>query len=457
MGLGLLAVILLVAIAPSPRGQSAPTMALQPCKLPDIARPAQCGEFSVLENRADPRSRTIQLNVAVLALNGDKQPDPIVFLAGGPGQGAVAIAPTVVPDLIAIAPDRDIILIDQRGTGRSHALPCQGGVSVLGPTRAADLVKCRAAAESKANLDYYGTDESVDDIVDVVRALGHTRINIVAASYGTRLAHQLMQRHPALVRSAVLRAAAPHDFNVLLHGGNNARAALERLFADCAAEAACHAAFPALADELYNLRRALRESPPVVGGVTITLDLFDRTLYALMLNTQTRQMLPLLIHSAAIGQMDPLASVAASIEAVYNTVSVGAYLSVICREDAPQVTAAQRRQLAESFAAATDLVVAACQAWPIRNRDSLKPKPSTIPTLVLSGELDPAMPPAVAVRVLDHYARGTHVILPATAHGPMLPGCAVDLAKSFIASAGTKPLDTTCLARLTRPPFRLTG
>jgi pimeloyl-ACP methyl ester carboxylesterase len=250
-----------------------------------------------------------------------------------------------------------------------------------------------------------------------------------------------------MVRTVVLRAMATPGFNILRDGSANARAALAQLVADCRGDTACSTAFPQVEQELAAVREQLGKVPNPVSA-----DLLDLTLYALMLQTPTRQMVPWLIHNAAVGNVLPLAVTAKTVEGVYNTVALGAYLSVVCAEDAPLLTAGEKQQLQSGFSAGTHMVIAACERWPVAAAPVTVSVPAA-PTLVVSGAIDPAMPPPVVERAIQGTT-ARHVVLPGTAHGPSFPGCSASLVKTFIDSAGDTPLQTECLKQLTAPPFR---
>ena len=421
----------------------------RPCTVANVQRAAECATIPVPETRGRQSSRTIDLNVVVLKAPAPSAADPVLFFAGGPGQGAATLAPGLARELDAVAPDRDIILVDQRGTGRSHPLTCEGGFRVVEPDRREELRQCRDALRRVADLDHYGTDASADDAADVVRALGYQRVHVVGVSYGTRLALRLMARRPDLVRTAVLRAIAPHGFNILGDGRKHAEDALARVFDDCRADAACHGAFPEAATDLRSLRARLRSTPD-----PISTSLLDRTLYALMLSTPTRLIIPWVTHTSLKGDTSTLARTAASIDAIYQTVAIGQYLSTVCSEDAPYLRADDKRSSGNEFDAGTRLITAACETWAVSRAPQPRRTRLPQPTLIVSGEIDPAMPAVVGENALRDFARGTHIVLPATAHGPMFPGCATDAAKSFIASDGAAKLEMRCLDALKLPPWK---
>ena len=199
------------------------TMALAECRLPKVALAAQCGEIAVPENRDAPGGRTITIAVAVLPANTlNPRADPLFILAGGPGQSATSIAPFAV-QLTDVRKDRDIVLVDQRGTGRSSPLDCAAFAPDDTPdtTLALDpLPKAKACAAELAgkgiDLAQYTTAAFIADLEAVRAALGYRRINLWGGSYGTRVALEYMRRHPQRIRGAVLDGVAPPGMNIVL-------------------------------------------------------------------------------------------------------------------------------------------------------------------------------------------------------------------------------------------------
>lgn len=434
------------ATAPAP-------LAFDPCKV--AGRDAICGTIPVPENRAERGGRTIALNVAIIkATNAER--DPLVMLAGGPGQGAVEIAPIVIPELEPLLTTRDLVLIDQRGTGRSNRVACSGGFEVFEPASPDALQRCLEELQSRADVTQYTTDAAAEDLRHVLDRLGYDRVNLVGASYGTRSGFVFMRRYPNRVRTAVLRAVAPPGFNILVDGTRNAARQIEGVIAACAADEKCSRAYPKLKEEVASLRERVAREPIVTNDVKITSLLLQQTIYALLLHANTRQTLPLLLHSAANGDFSKIAAVMKQLlPALYGALPVGMYLSVVCSEDAPFITDAQREEMRGAFGAAGDDIAESCAGWPrgpvARELSDLRPL--NIPTLVVTGEVDPATPEESGAAAMNQLTRGTHILATATAHGPMFPGCVRDAVTRFVQGGGSAQLDLTCARELQWPPF----
>jgi pimeloyl-ACP methyl ester carboxylesterase len=455
--------------APEARPAVAP-LVLRPCEVPGTQGPARCGTHEVFEDRAARAGRRIGLNVVVFpALSATPAPDPVYLLSGGPGQGSAELAPQLMPMLAGLRQERDIVLVDQRGTGGSNKLECPGGWEVLQTGKEAQLTACREALQQRADLRQYTTAVAADDLDEVAEALGHAKVNLVGASYGTRMAQVFLQRHPGRVRTVLARAVAPLDgFNILVDASYAAKAQLAQVLEGCAADAACRAAYPSVGPMLDALFAQVKDGPAQVtlpaaspGAAAATLDVTRETLsstvYALLLSTPSRQRLPQIIHRMGTAGLSAMAPVFAQVQATYATVPVGMYLSVVCSEDMPRVSAKDAAALDGDPMGDMTTIRNACREWPrgeATTPTSLAPL-ADVPALLVSGELDPATTPADAEKVAAQLPRSLHLRLPGTSHVPLLPGCAQDLAERFVRSGSTAGLDASCTSALTMPGFAL--
>jgi pimeloyl-ACP methyl ester carboxylesterase len=232
---------------------------LTPCGSPNDSAQALCGQYEVFENRAAQAGRKIKLNLVVLpALAAQPAPDPVFFLAGGPGQGAAGSARSGGGSLAQqLRLERDLVFVDQRGTGQSQQLDCnlygadQEAQSYFNDLFPVDKVRdCRQELEKSADLKLYTTPVAMDDLDEVRAALGYAQINLYGASYGTLAALQYLRQHPAQVRSLTLAGVATPETKMPLHFAKGAQEAMEKLIADCATDETCRAAFPQFKTEL---------------------------------------------------------------------------------------------------------------------------------------------------------------------------------------------------------------
>lgn len=458
------------ADSPPPPGDGG-GLALRECTVPGVLRPVRCGTLDVPEDRNAPSGRRIGLRVVVVPARGaDPAADPLFVLAGGPGQGAASLAGTFASLFEAVNERRALVLVDQRGTGASNPLACPDAAAtvenLLSAQGAEGVRRCLAALEGRADVRFYTTAHAVEDLEAVRAALGYARVNLFGGSYGTRVAQAYLRRYPERVRAAVLRAVVPVGGNVPVLASRAADDAMALVLAQCAAEAGCAAAFPALEADLDSLLARVARDPPLLrlpgGGREVRLShgLLVQLLYALLLSDQSRPAVPALLHAAATRGPGVLAPVAAQVLPLYHDLPLGMYLSVVCAEDAPRITPADvdgagRRRFGVLVTGLRD----ACGAWP---RGAVPdpfhaPAPIGVPTLLLSGEADPGTPPAGGEAALRYLTDGRHLVLPGAAHIPSFPGCAARLVAEFLDAGTHAGLDASCLQALRRPPFMVPG
>jgi pimeloyl-ACP methyl ester carboxylesterase len=430
----------------------------------------------VFENRTTGQGRTIDLKIVVLpALGNEPHPDPLFFLAGGPGQGAAEMARPLRELFRRVQADRDIVLVDQRGTGKSNPLDCksdQDSLAALNESLDASMARLRACMQGlAADLRLYTTTIAMDDLNDVRQHLGYDRINIYGGSYGTRAALVYLRRHEPTVRSVIIDGVAPTDMRLPLFFARDAQRALDRLLADCEADDVCRAKHPQLAQRLRALVQSLDATPakvrlthPRTGipeDVTVDGEFVVNVLFGALYAPLTSTLLPELIARAERHDFQSLLALATANEGAADNMALGMQLSVVCAEDYPRITPDQIQHAASNTIFSTHLLTArmkACEFWPKGDVDSsyYEPVRSAVPTLVMSGDLDPVTPPQWGESVLPHLSHSRHIVVPATGHGAIMTGCGMRIATQFIATASVETLDTNCLHALRRPPFFLT-
>ena len=325
---------------------------LKPCKLPGIDEELLCGKLTVFENRMTRSGRTIDLNVVVVpALDSSRREEPLFDLAGGPGVASTGAADFYAKEGKEYRRHRDVVLVDQRGTGSSNPLTAppmkrspQDYLSEMYPV---EYVKTmRQALEPHADLTQYTTPIAMDDLDDVRAWLGYERINLFGLSYGTRAALVYMRQHSDRVRSAVLTGVAPTYLKMPLYHARAAKRAMELLLQECAGDAACHQAFPQIerdwAEALERLGRepARVEYSPPDKSPTVTVeiqrDVFAEKLRNRLYSRESAARIPLIIHQAAQGDFGPfLKEVIPMDRSRPDFIADGMYLSVTCAEDVP--------------------------------------------------------------------------------------------------------------------------
>lgn len=477
----LAALIISLQSASTVRQNVTKRLVLNDCTLAGVPGPAKCGTLEVYENRATKKGRMIGINVVVLPATGDKrEPDPLVYFAGGPGSAATEDAQGIAEAFKKVREHRDMLFVDQRGTGKSHPLDCslynpndlQSYLGYFFPLE--DVRKCRPELEAKADLKLYTTDIAIDDMDEVRAALGYERLNLFGGSYGTRAALTYLKRYPKRVRTATLQGASPPnqyipgDFPV----GNER--ALQGILAECAADQTCNAAFPNLKEETKSVLAQLIKGPVEVElqrpganarvKVKLNRDLAAEAIRYMIYSPMAASRVPLIIHAASQGNFVPLTEAAIGYrKLLVGTGSNGMYLSVTCAEDLPWIKPGEGERMAENtFLGDYRLKQQRemCALWPRADvaKDYADPVRSDVPVLILTGEWDPVTPPSNGDAVAKTLTNSLHIVVPHGAHG--LGGlenidCILGITTDFIERGTTNGIDTTCVKTVRRKGFAL--
>ena len=453
----------------------APGVALKPCTWSTPENPALCGEHRVWENRAAKSGRKLALRIVVYpARNQPRQPDAVYFLDGGPSEAAADKAQGLPADeLTRIRATRDLVFVNQRGTGAGSPLECDwtGGERGVAPfTRdlfpAEHFRKC--AATWNADPRFYTTTLSADDIDEIRAALGYSQLNLWGISYGTRLAQEYARRYPQRTRTLTLDGVLDITQRMPLPFARGTQRSLERLFADCAADAVCAKSYPRLRDDFAAALAALSKQPATATHsdrgsapeqIKISRDLFTTTLRSLLYSTERQRRIPRLIHEAAQGKFDDFARDAVRIRRGHLD-GLGMYLALVCTEDVAFTSPAEAATAAAGTFIGTywyDQLSAACKHVPRGTipSDFHTPLKSNVPALLFSGYLDPTTPPEWGDAVARHLPNSLHIEMRYGSHSfhGKDQACADRVTQDFILSGSVKTLDTACLTQITRPPF----
>lgn len=438
---------------------------------------AQCAQFQVPENHAEPNGRKISLNLAWLPPTDESaiDEDPVFFLAGGPGQAATESWPLVDGAFRDVRKHRGIVLIDQRGTGKSTPLTCRdaAGENDSGQSEQAMLDNSVAAVERcakslKVDARYFTTTDAIADLDAVRAAIGAAKIDVVGVSYGTRVAQQYAGRYPQHTRAVVLDGVAPNELVLGSEHARNLDSALSAQFKLCQQTPACRARFGGDPREQLRQLMARLQSAPVevdyrdpntgeqkrervtAGHVAMLTRMFS---YA----PEAASLLPLMLNEADHGRYAPLMALSTMIGGqLSEELNYGMQLSVTCAEDADLFKTNPADADTVLGDAMPKLLSAQCKVWPTgqRPKNFHEPFKSDVPVLLLSGELDPVTPPRYGEQVLKHLPNGRHLILRGQGHGALRIGCTPKLLGQFIETANAKKLDARCLDALGYvPPF----
>ena len=475
----LVAVLLMTAACATPVRTPEPAPArlvLTPCGPAERQRAAMCGQHEVFEDREARAGRRIALHVVVLpAESAPPAPDPVFFLAGGPAQGATDFPHNAdAGPLAALRRERDLVFVDQRGTGKSHRLPCQlrherGTVqdyfTDLFPP---ELVRaCRQELERVADLTKYTTPIAMADLDEVRASLGYERINIYGLSYGTLAAREYLRQHPTRVRTLTLAGVSTPEVRLPLQFAKGTQTAIDALVRDCAADDRCRGAVPDLAGDLATILRVFEQGPvqfelphprhKIRQPVILSRGVFVERLRLMLYDLGNASRVPLLLHHAARGHWVPFGEAALGWGGTPFGIAFGTYLTITCSEGAATIS---ENDIAQETAQTllgdyrTRRHIHACQEWPRGDipRRYYAPVRSDVPVLMLSGEIDPATPPHFGTAAARSLPNSRQLIAKNTAHG-FFNECFRALVSDFVARGSANDLNTQCLDHLRRPPF----
>lgn len=480
---GLLAGAVGPALAQAAPAAPTPTLALHTCRLKDVEVDARCGVLRRPLDPARPQGVQIDLHVAVLpAIARRRLPDPVVFIAGGPGQSAISLAGPVSQLMTRELNRRDVILVDQRGTGQSAPLRCDDDKPTRTLAESMDpaaeqraLQACRARLQKLpyGDLRQFTTPIAMADLDAVRQALGVARWNVVGGSYGTRAALEYARQFPAHVRRMVLDGVAPADMVLPQSFATGAQAALDAVFDDCAQDSGCRAAYPNARAQwqalLASLPRKITVAHPFTGQpetFTLTRAMLASLVLPPLYAPLTASALPLAVLQASQGRFEALVGLGLGAMGGGRGLGLatGMHFSVICAEDVPRMKPGGEAALTDFGDFQERLYRESCRDWP---RGDLPPAfytvpPARSPVLLLSGAVDPATPPVHAERVAKALGpKAVHIVVPHSGHGVMSLGCMRDVVFRFLdepddakalAEVGA---DAACAAKVPRPPALL--
>jgi pimeloyl-ACP methyl ester carboxylesterase len=448
------------------------SIVLTACRLADVARAARCGTLSVPENPDQPGGRRVSISVAVIpAAHAPALNDPIVVLEGGPGEDAIGSAGFYAERFAPLLDDRDLLLIDQRGTGKSGALSCtlysagEPAASLRDVFPVAAVKRCAQKLKTRADLTQYTYDRFAIDLEQVRRGLGYGALNLYAGSYGTRAAQVYIRSFAAGVRTAYLGSAVPTDAANPLPFAKTAESALELLFRSCSADAACRAAYPRLREEFSAILRKLDSGTLRVavathaGNATLYRGRVAEWIRSRLYRPKSATMLPWMIHRAYAGDWNPIVKdLLSDAHDADPALSFGLFLSITCSEDVAFI----REQDIAPETQGTFLgdyrvrqQQAACKEWPTRTlpKDYRAPVTSAVPTLFVSGDADGGTPLWYAEHVAAGFSNRIQVIVKGQGHTEW-SDCLAQLHLRLVRSGTVSGLNPSC-PDVPRPPFKL--
>jgi pimeloyl-ACP methyl ester carboxylesterase len=464
-----IAAILATALLATAASGAVPTLVA--CTLPELDEPARCGTLDVPEDPERPAGRKITVAFAVIpATGGAPLPDPIVPLYGGPGENVLSAAGYIARQFAALRSSRDILLVDQRGTGRSAALNCRLFDPAAPDRSLRDFLPTgavRACAEQlsiRADLTQYSYLHFAQDLERIRKALGYSQFNLNAGSYGTRAAQVYLRSYPEGIRTALLHSVVPPDDIAPLSMARSAQSQFEATFAACEADSACRAAYPRLRQEFVAILElleagAVRRDIPGAPLAVLERGRAVEWLRAKLYRPQTAAVLPWLIHEAHAGNWSPFFDgILAQARAIDEEYALGLWFSITCSDD---VAFIEEAQVAPATAGTYlgDYRVrqqqAACLAWPRAklSADYRKPVRTAIPTMFVSGDLDAATPLSFTQHVAPGFIYRIEVVSRGQGHTEW-NDCVDRLYRRFVETGKAAGIEPACPA-IPRPPFRL--
>lgn len=435
----------------------------------------QCATLSVPESYAKPDGRRLSLRVFKLATrHHTANADAVTFIQGGPGGSSVELAVLLGLQHSNLRRNRDIVLLDQRGTGQSAPLRCNFNEQQLQTLNDEDIDRlaklCVTELSDTADLQQYTTSVAVKDLEALRTALNYSKWNLVAGSYGTRVAQHYLRRYPEGVRTVTIEGVVPTGMEIISSVPGNAQLALEKLFSQCSGNPLCQEAFPNLSARFTQLQKSIAVQPlsitiahPTTGDMdsiefnTAALNLAVRMM---LYSPESKSLLPLLIDQASNGKYGPLAAQAMLFSSQLNeSMNIGMHNSVVCSEDMRQLTLndKDKERIRASFLGMefVNFMTSICRSWPkgVVDQDFFTPFTSSHPILLISGEYDPVTPASNADQAARHFVNSMHVIAPGQGHSLYHPACARGLIDNFVRNGSVEKLDTSCFDRLDGPAF----
>ena len=465
------------------------TVEMTPCLTQPFGYVTDCGYVRLPQDYDNPESGEIEIYYsATHNSDGSTRPDPLVYLVGGPGSGGSQLLQASFQTYLhPFAEDRDIIVIDQRGTGLSTpSLYCSEA-----RLRLDDLLQSTYETHADVMLDILSacydrlTDEGIlletfhsqnnaRDIVNVLLSLGYEEWNLVGVSYGSRLALTMMRDYPQYIRSVILDSVYPPQADLYIDSYYSGERALNVLFEACADDPQCNQWYPNLEGVFYNLYQRLNAqplyitySPPRSDDLTIELSgyRFYDWVFSWLYSVNSIEVIPRMIYDLDAGRLNTVVRYGTTFESSVTSLSLGMHYSVQCQEEYISNANRDYAGLIETFpylegylsypVEGRATIDRLCDTWQTQPRDSIANEAvvSDIPTLLLSGNFDPITPPAYAELVHETLSHSYNYLLPYVGHGVLRSDdCAVGIALDFINNPDQAP-DVDCINETTPIEF----
>jgi pimeloyl-ACP methyl ester carboxylesterase len=450
--------IVATALVAAALGAPTPALPLRPCTLPGFV-PARCGRLAVREDRRVSNGRKIELFVAVLRAYGPRpHREPIFFFAGGPGGAAASEdAAFAAREFVGASRTRDVVLVDQRGVGRSAPLLCPAAPETLDEARA-----CLQHAGRDPRL--YTTDAAMDDVDAVRQALHYRRIVLYGGSYGATAAQVYIARHGSVVAAAVLDGGTLLDIPIFERMPFATQQAFDRLAERCRTDPACHAAFPDVAGDLRAVFARLRAAPVRDGSNILDITNAQDLLRLALRVPSASARIPLALHHAAAGDFRDFFTAWEGLGGGVDLTSRQLmYVAIVCGEGWARSSESEVRR----WAAGTEFLESPLQQAlalqavcpllgpPIPAPDTGVVPKSRVPVLFLVGGMDPQDPLENVAAAPSSLPNAQILVVPGAGHGSLEYGCLPNVAARFFSTHRLTAGDRACAAAVLPPPFEL--
>lgn len=425
-----------------------------------------CGYVTVPLRHAEPDGETIRVAVAVFPARTDAPAAPLFLLQGGPGGSALEDFTEIISDLPfgqQILADRDVVLIEQRGTLYSQPnLICdeyetlirENIETVMEPEEGvalslAAMRECHDRLSAEFDLSAFNSSESAADVNMVRAALGYETIHLYGVSYGSQLAQYYAREFDETLETLILDAVVPISEGFVDQVAINAQSAFDRFFQTCADHPSCSTMFPDLEDVFYSTVAALNEAPDSFSAgddlenpqnfydVVLTGDGLMGYMFSSLYVTDFLPLLPFIIEDVAEGDYEIL-SILSTIFDFDFSLSIGLYYSVVCSElDAlgyDGMLSDGLNEFVQRVFVEYDTIGDICDFWDVASVDAsaVAPLVTDVPVLLMSGEFDPITPPSFADVVAENLPNGINLTFNAGGHGMFLSPCGLEVMVDFM-------------------------
>ncbi len=455
----------------------ATTVETSPCYVKGFEDRMTCGSIKqpLRPDEQGPDAATIDIHFAIIpAIKPSHSTEAVMAFAGGPGQGAIEFAGGFARSLRYVRETRDILLVDQRGTGRSQRLQCESEEFIspyefderqIDTDQLTKDESIRCVDALNTDLSAFSTVNAASDFEAVRQALGYQGLHLYGVSYGSRIAQEFTRQYPGSVLTSTLDGVVPMQQS-LANIGIAIDDAMQAVFADCRADTGCNQVHSNLEEKLKTVITRLRNNPATIQirhpkshkmiNFVVTPDKFLGSLRLALYSHVTRALIPLVITQGMDNDYSTLTGLMSDSD-MLNSLAMGMHNVIVCGEDWPILDKQTRADLQGSFFAeemvkAFDLI---CPIWDVTpvTQSFYQPLSNDIPTLLLSGGLDPATPPSWAELAMVNMTNARHLIAPSATHNVIAQSCANKLVRQFVDEASAENIDAECMEKDTRKRF----